>query len=377
MIMAIYQRALAFLMKKPVRLWGLSLLGCLLTSLGSALFGLVPGVSISIALLFSTAMTMVYLHGYRGDEVRAVDLFATFRDWATIKRVLCGMGWMLLWIFLWCLIPIVGIIFGIIRCYEYRLTPYILMLEPDVKPTEAIKLSKERTQGWKGKMFGADILVFVLYAVALIVLSLLGRIPFVGWLFNIILALFTICFYILIPLFIGMVHAAFYEEIQKWGSYPGREAYAPAGAYPPPPGYDPSQPYGQQYPPQGYQQQPEQPVWQQPGQPAWQQPQPTWQQPQQPVWQQPQQPVWQQPGQPAPQPEQQPEAAWQPPEPEQPVWQQPQQPEPTWQPPEPPQPMWQPPEPPAAPDPAVWMQQPQGEAPPEAPAQEPQTPAQE
>ena len=43
-------------------------------------------------------------------------------DLATIKRVLCGMGWMMLWIFLWSLIPIVGIVFGIIRTYEYRPT---------------------------------------------------------------------------------------------------------------------------------------------------------------------------------------------------------------------------------------------------------------
>ena len=58
------------------------------------------------------------------------------------------------------LILIVGIIFATIRIYEYRLTPYILMLEPDVKPTEAIKLSKERTKGWKGKMSAPNILPF-------------------------------------------------------------------------------------------------------------------------------------------------------------------------------------------------------------------------
>ena len=132
MVMAIYRRAFAILMKKPVRLWGISLLGCFLSGVCTALFGLVPGVSISIALLFSTSLTMIYLHGYRGEEVKSVDLFQCFRDWTTVKRVLCGMGWMLLWIFLWSLIPIVGWIFGIIRTYEYRLTPYILMQEPDV-----------------------------------------------------------------------------------------------------------------------------------------------------------------------------------------------------------------------------------------------------
>ena len=39
------------------------------------------------------------------------DLFDCFRDWQTIKRVLAGMGWMILWIFLWSLIPIALIVF--------------------------------------------------------------------------------------------------------------------------------------------------------------------------------------------------------------------------------------------------------------------------
>lgn len=335
MIMAIYKRAFAILMKKPFRLWGISLLGTFLAGAASAAFGIIPVIGIAIGILFDVALTMILLRGYRGEEnPKAVELFDTFKDWATIKRVLCGMGWMMLWIFLWCLIPIVGFIFGIIRTYQYRLTPYILMMEPDVKPTEAIKLSKERTKGWKGKMFGADILIYVFFFVALLILGLLSRIPFVGVLFGLITVLFSICFFALIPLFIGLVQAAFYEEIQKWGSYPGRAAYAPAppaapapGSYPPP-GYDPSQQYSQQYG-QPYDQQ----YGQQYGQPY---PPQGYQQPQYP-------PQTYQP--------QQPEA-----------WQQPQYPPQTG--------AWQPPQPPAAPDPAAWQAPPTTEAPPQDPPQE-------
>ena len=356
MIMALYKRALGILMRKPFRLWGISLLGAFLAGIAGAAFGIIPVIGIAISMLFEVSLAIILLRGLRGEEnPRAVDLFETFKDWKTVKRVLCGMGWMLLWIFLWALIPIVGWIFAIIRTYQYRLTPYILMEEPDVKPTDAIKVSKERTKGWKGKMFGADILIYIFFGVALAILGLLGAIPFVGWLFRIIAALLFICFCVLIPLFMGLVKASFYEEIQKWGTYPGRQAYAPAkpkpaapapGSYPPP-GYDPSQQYQQyqQYPPQ-------QPTWQgqQPQQPNWQgqQPQqPNWQQPnwQQPNWQ-PQQPTWQQP----PQQEY---------PPQQPAWQPPQQPQPTWQPPQPPQqPTWQPPEPPAAPEPPEGWQEP-------------------
>ena len=359
MIMAIYKRAFAILMKKPIRLWGISLLGSFLTTVAGIAFGIIPIAGAAIALLFQVSLTMILLRGYRGEEEnpRAVDLFETFKDWATIKRVLCGMGWMILWIFLWCLIPIVGWIFAIIRTYEYRLTPYILMLEPDVKPTEAIKVSKERTKGWKGKMFGADILIFVFFFVAMLILGLLTRIPVAGILFGIIAALFYICFMLLIPLFIGLVQAAFYEEIQKWGTYPGKQAYAPVkpaapapGGYPPQ-GYDPQQ-YGQQYDQQYNQQYP-------------------------PQYQPPQQ-YGQQYNQQYPPQYQPPQPMWQPPQQEQPAWQQPQQPQPTWQPPQPQQPMWQPPEPPAAPDPSAWMQPQQNAVPPEAPAAEPpQIPPQE
>ena len=350
MIMAIYRKAFGVLMRKPLKLWGISLLYLFLSCVGVALCGIaIPIFGIAVALLLETSMTIIFLRGYRGEDVRAVNLFDCFRDWATIKRVLCGMGWMLLWIFLWSLIPIVGIIFALIRTYEYRLTPYILVMEPDVKPSEAIKLSKQRTMGWKGKMFGADILIVVFFYVAFLILLLLARIPYAGIVFAILLVLFVILFCLLAPLFIGLVQAAFYEEIRTWGSYPGRAAYAPVkpapapGPYAPPQGYDPQQGYPPQgydpqqpyyAPPQGYD--PQQPYYAppqgyQPPQPQWQAPQePQWQAPQepQPQWQQPPQPQWQAPAPDAPQPDF--------PQSEAPVWPQPDFPQPpAW--PEPPQ----------------------------------------
>ena len=215
MLKIIYSRALKVLMKKPLALWGISLLHVLLVSVVSALCGVVPILAIAITLLLSTSMIMVYLHGYRGEEVKSVQLFDSFKDWATIKRVLGGMSWMVLWIFLWSLIPIVGPIFAMIRMYEYRLTPYILVTEPDVAPTDAIKVSKERTNGYKAKMFWADILVGIAIFVASLVLGLLCMIPYIGVLFGIILFVFIIVVTALTPLFLGLVQAAFYEEISN------------------------------------------------------------------------------------------------------------------------------------------------------------------
>lgn len=78
---------------------------------------------------------MIFLHTYQtGEEPHTADLFQTFRK-DRFLRVVGGMAWMSLWIFLWSLIPVVGIVFGVIRMYEYRFVPYILMTRDDVKPT--------------------------------------------------------------------------------------------------------------------------------------------------------------------------------------------------------------------------------------------------
>lgn len=212
-IKTIYSRAFAVLRKKPFLLWGISLLAMLLSALSVPLLGVIPAASIAVSMLLQTAMTLIYLRGYRGEEIAVTQLFDTFKDWKTVKRVLCGMGWASLWIFLWSLIPVAGIVFGIIRTYEYRLTPYILMHEPDVPITEAIKVSREKTRGYKARMFGADALYVVVIAAAEILLALLATIRYIGVLFGILSVVFTIAASLFGPLFLGLVQAAFYEEI--------------------------------------------------------------------------------------------------------------------------------------------------------------------
>ena len=214
MLMTIYGRALKVLLKKPFRLWGLSLLSIMLTSVLSGLCGIaIPALGLGVAWLISTSMTLIYLRGYRGEEVHTVQLFECFKDWATIKRVLCGMAWMCLKIFLWSLIPFVGWIIAIVRSYEYRLTPYILVMEPNVPITEAIKVSSAKTHGYKFQMFLADFVFIIVFYIGAIILSLFTMIPYLGILIALVLILALIAFVVLAPLFLGLVQAAFYEEI--------------------------------------------------------------------------------------------------------------------------------------------------------------------
>ena len=215
MIFQIYARAVQALKNQPLRILGLSLFGCLLIGLGSSLFGLIVGVAMAIALLFNAALNQVYLRSYRGEQCTTQDMFVTFKDKALLKRVLGGMAWRELWVFIWGLIPIVGPIFAIMKTYSWRLTPYILMNEPDVKPMDAIKVSEERTRGYRGKMFWADVLIFLIFYVVMAIVLIFCRIPYIQYLFFVVALVVVVVFAAMVPLFLGLVQAAFYDEINN------------------------------------------------------------------------------------------------------------------------------------------------------------------
>ena len=215
MVSSIYKKTFSVLMKRPFRLWGISLLAEFLCLVAYAGFIGVPAAAFCAALLLSASMSMIFLNSYRtGLEPKTSYLLAAFSK-DRIWRVLGGMAWMYLWIFLWFLIPVVGFVFAAIRAYEYRFVPYILMTRDDVRPTEAIKVSKAETMGYKGKLFGADLLLEGVYFVVILLLSLLSMIPYVGIVFTILRIVLTVAFGVLAPLFLGILHAAFYVEIQN------------------------------------------------------------------------------------------------------------------------------------------------------------------
>lgn len=223
MIGTVLKKTFATLMKKPLKLWGLSLLVILLTSLANTGFIGVPAVAFAISVALEAGMAMIFLNSYRtGLEPKTEFLFAAFKK-DRFLHVVGGMAWMALWIFLWGLIPVVGPIFAIIRTYEYRFTPYILMTRDDVKAVDAIKISKEETMGYKSQMFWADMIVVAFILAAILVLGTLATIPFIGWLFALALTLVVIAYLALVSLFRGIMKAAFYVEIKT-----GAGADAPA-----------------------------------------------------------------------------------------------------------------------------------------------------
>ena len=203
------QKALVVLRQKPVRLWGVSLLCQLLVAL-AAVFGMLPIITIPIALVLNAGMAAVYLAGYRGQEVNSDALFAGFKHFFQVAG---GMGWMALWILIWGLIPVVGPVFAVIKMYSYRFVPYIVIQNPDISATEALRLSMQKTEGFKGRMFLADLIVCLCASGVMLVLGGLSLIPYVGIAFAVIGVLVGIFLALVVPLLSGLIGAAGYEEI--------------------------------------------------------------------------------------------------------------------------------------------------------------------
>ncbi len=297
MVGKIYKEAFGVIAKKPLRLWGTSILAVIINTLVWTLFGIVPGVAMCLSVIVSVGMSMVYLHGYRGEQVEPFMLFDGFKNGKTAARTIKGMLYKGLILVLWglpALLPIlvfgpfflipnlaVYIIFGILlflcllavcllvlyRSYQYCLTPYILVEEEDGNPFEAYKESAKRTKGYVLQLLLADLIpgvaVFLLTSIlSLITWGFTAINRYLGIIFLILFALIELVVVIVLPLFLGLVHAAFYEELTTiykngganpaygapyqgaYPQYPQQPAYDPNAAYQQP-AYDPNAAYQQ------------------------------------------------------------------------------------------------------------------------------------
>lgn len=99
-------------------------------------------------------------------------VFANFRrNWLRFVGVI---AWSMLWQFLWSLLFLVP---GIVKYYSYRLAPFLVLRYPDMTVRQALRKSIEITGGYRGRLFGLDLLL-VLYRLAALLASLL--LPVVG-----------------------------------------------------------------------------------------------------------------------------------------------------------------------------------------------------
>lgn len=215
-----------------------------------------------VGCVISVGMVGFSLNVYRGDEVRVENLFSPFNRYG---RVLGGILWMVLWLFLWGLIFIVPMIVfvlsmlissfsaiydpiastaaifsnpvwyllflllvpAIIKAISYFATPYILADSPNVAGMDALTLSKKMMEGYKWKLFVANLSFIGWYAImiGIEVLVVFLLVFFTGFDQSIASGLAALASYVPYVFFIGPYYeatmAGFYEEIKEQAKQKG------------------------------------------------------------------------------------------------------------------------------------------------------------
>jgi len=180
-----------------------------MTSL-AVMFGIVPIVWLPIVLVLELGMANIFLCGYRGMKISSTQLFEGFSTKFT--RNAGGMGWRSLWLLIWGMIPVAGIFICIVKFYSYRFVPYIMLADPEIQATDALKKSIIQTKGYKGKMFLADLLIGVSVVVLTVIFFFILRIPYLGIFLT---AIYVILLIVLLPLLMGTLEAVYYDKVSK------------------------------------------------------------------------------------------------------------------------------------------------------------------
>ena len=207
------------LMKKPVQLWGLSLLGVILQSLSNLLCAVPPILGMGVSRTLSAGMENVFLDAYHQKEINSKQIFSGFSSGKSFLRIAGGMLWRTLWLFLWtlfALIPIVGWVIApimlVIKGISYSFTPYLLLRKKDISPLDALKRSMEMTKGYRAKIFLTYLICYAALLVIGLLLFLIAQIPVIGF---IIVGIVGVVISVLCPLFFGVLRAAMFTEVVR------------------------------------------------------------------------------------------------------------------------------------------------------------------
>lgn len=250
-----YKAATQILKDKKWTLCGLILLETVFAILAE-IFGVLPIISLPLCFAISVSAAAICLKGVRGENVDSKNLFDGFKNF---KHNAGGMAWMSLWVCIWVIVPLivlfsvalssvsdvvsniiaagmngyydeslsagnvvmiciavlallVGLVMMIIKSFTYCFTPYILMDKPEIHAMDAIKESKKLTAGIRGKIFWANVIPILILAAIDIVLSVFAMIPFIGVLFDVILAVVNILSSVVLSVFLSLVLASFYNK---------------------------------------------------------------------------------------------------------------------------------------------------------------------
>jgi len=149
-------------------------------SIGASFLGnLIPicgSLAVSIFLTMPLSVGLYYFFmSNRKQAPKFENIFYSFNGKGYLS-IVGAMAWMSLFIFLWFIIPVAGIVLIFVKGISYSMTPYILTDNPNIGYNKALKLSMAMTKGHKGKIF--------VLGLSFIGWGILATIPLgIGWLF--------------------------------------------------------------------------------------------------------------------------------------------------------------------------------------------------
>lgn len=173
-------------------LFVISLIIAAISAIATLVLGLIPFVgplasAIIVTPAFSLSVYRVYLGVVAGGTPKASDAFCGFDDFWSAFKVAFLVG---LFTFLWSLLFVIP---GIVKCYAYSMSMYILAENKGKSALECIHESQQMTYGHKADLFVLDL-------------------SFIGWL---LLAPFTLylLFIWLVP-YMSATHTNAYNSLK-------------------------------------------------------------------------------------------------------------------------------------------------------------------
>ena len=137
-----------------------------------AVVGIAGGVWFSVWVLgaLTVGSRRFFLESRVRDNISISAMFAPFgrgKWWNVTKAMLLRSIYQLLWCF-----TVIGFP---IKYYSYRMVPYILAENPAVKPTEAIRLSRQMMDGSKWRCFVLDLTIYLHWTfIPMVIATVLG-----------------------------------------------------------------------------------------------------------------------------------------------------------------------------------------------------------
>ncbi|MGI6203932.1 MAG: DUF975 family protein [Anaerovoracaceae bacterium] len=131
----------------------LSLISSYSSSYGQGVIEFSPLADVYVLFVtgaFEFGIAFITLMLIRAREVHSSDIFAGFSMYSKTLGLYC---YMMLFIFLWAIIPLAGIVLAVIAALRYNQAFYILFDNPEMSIPDIVRASKFMMDGNKGKLF--------------------------------------------------------------------------------------------------------------------------------------------------------------------------------------------------------------------------------